>query len=53
MKYPIDRKERITLGGMKQTIHIWGTKKENPVLLFLHGEEYLVEGIAQSGSVKG
>ena len=23
------------------------------LLLFLHGEEYLVEGIAQSGSVKG
>ena len=37
MKYPIDRKERITLGGMKQTIHIWGTKAENPVVLFLHG----------------
>ena len=37
MKYPIDRKERITLGGMKQAIHIWGTKKENPVILFLHG----------------
>ena len=37
MKYPIDRKERIALGGMKQTIHIWGTKKDNPVVLFLHG----------------
>ncbi len=37
MKYPIDRKERIVLGGMKQTIHIWRTKKENPVILFLHG----------------
>ena len=37
MKYPIDRKERITLGGMQQTIHIWGTKNENPVVLFLHG----------------
>ena len=37
MKYAIDRKERITLGGMKQTIHIWGTRKENPVVLFLHG----------------
>ena len=23
------------------------------LLLFLHGEEYLVEGIANSGSVKG
>ena len=37
MKYPIDRKERVTLGGLKQTIHIWGTKAENPVVLFLHG----------------
>lgn len=37
MKYPIDRKEQIYLGGMKQTIHIWGTKQENPVILFLHG----------------
>lgn len=37
MKYPIDRKERVLLGGMKQTIHIWGTKPENPVVLFLHG----------------
>ena len=37
MKYPIDRKERILLGGLKQTIHIWGTKQENPVILFLHG----------------
>ena len=37
MKYPIDRKARITLGGMKQTIHIWGTKEANPVVLFLHG----------------
>lgn len=37
MKYPIDRKERITLGGAVQAIHIWGTKEENPVVLFLHG----------------
>ena len=37
MKYPSDRKERITLGGMKQAIHIWGKKAENPVILFLHG----------------
>jgi len=37
MRYPIDRKERIMLGGMLQTIHIWGTKHENPVVLFLHG----------------
>ena len=37
MKYPIDRKERISLGGIQQAIHIWGTKAENPVILFLHG----------------
>ena len=37
MKYPIDRKEQIVLGGLRQTIHIWGTKRENPVVLFLHG----------------
>ena len=37
MKYPIDRKERITINGLVQTIHIWGTKEENPVVLFLHG----------------
>ncbi len=37
MKLPIDRKERILLGGVKQAIHIWGTKPENPVILFLHG----------------
>lgn len=37
MKYPIDRKERVLLGGLQQTIHIWGTKAENPVILFLHG----------------
>ena len=37
MKYPIDLKERIILNGLKQTIHIWGTKMENPVVLFLHG----------------
>ena len=37
MKYPIDRKERIDLGGVKQAIHIWGTRQENPVILFLHG----------------
>ena len=36
-RYPIDRKERVTLGGLEQTIHIWGTKNENPVILFLHG----------------
>ena len=37
MKYPIDRKERIIINGLKQTIHIWGTKPDNPVVLFLHG----------------
>ena len=37
MKYPIDRKERVELGGLKQTIHIWGRDENNPALLFLHG----------------
>ncbi len=37
MSYSIDRKERVLLGGMKQTIHIWGSNPQNPVLLFLHG----------------
>lgn len=37
MKYPIDRKERVILGGLKQAIHIWGTRPENPAILFLHG----------------
>lgn len=36
MKCPIDRKEKVLLGGLKQIIHIWGTKQENPVVLFLH-----------------
>jgi pimeloyl-ACP methyl ester carboxylesterase len=37
MKYPIDRKESVPLGNLNQTIHIWGTNKNNPVILFLHG----------------
>ena len=37
MKYPIDIKKRIVLGGLEQAVHIWGTKQENPVVLFLHG----------------
>jgi len=37
MKQPIDIKEQVLLGGLKQTIHIWGSKEENPVVLFLHG----------------
>lgn len=36
-KYIIDRKERVTQGGLEQTIHIWSARRENPVLLFLHG----------------
>ena len=35
--YPIDRKEQVLLGDLKQTIHIWGTRRRNPVLLILHG----------------
>ena len=37
MTFPIDIKEKVVLGGLKQTIHIWGSKEENPVVLFLHG----------------
>ena len=37
MKLPIDIKKRIRINGQIQTIHIWGTKPENPVILFLHG----------------
>ena len=37
MTLTIDRKETVLLGGLKQTIHIWGSKAENPVVLFLHG----------------
>ncbi len=37
MKYPIDIKEKVLLGGVRQTVHIWGTRASNPVLLFLHG----------------
>lgn len=37
MKYPIDRKERVLLGGLHQTIHIWGRAEDKPVILFLHG----------------
>ena len=48
----IDRKCKVTLGGLPQKIHVKGDETK-PVLLFLHGEAYLVEGIAHSGSVKG
>lgn len=37
MKFDIDIKEKVLLNGLKQKIHIIGTKKENPVLLVLHG----------------
>ena len=47
MKYSIDRKEKITLGGMKQTIHIWGSKAENPVVLFLHDKKMGVDSKQQ------
>ena len=33
----INEKLKVTLGGLKQTIHIKGNNVDNPVLLFLHG----------------
>lgn len=33
----IDIKEKVKLNGLNQTIHIVGTKYENPVILMLHG----------------
>ena len=33
----IDIKEKVTLNGLPQTIHIKGNNENNPVLLFLHG----------------
>lgn len=36
-KFAIDIKQSIPLGGLMQKIHIWGTRFDAPVLLFLHG----------------
>ncbi len=37
MTYAIDVVRRVPIGGVRQKIHIRGTKRTNPVLLFLHG----------------
>ncbi len=37
MTYTIDVVRRVPIGGVRQKIHIRGTKRTNPVLLFLHG----------------
>lgn len=37
MGLSIDRKEHPALGGLSQTVHIWGSAAHKPVLLFLHG----------------
>jgi pimeloyl-ACP methyl ester carboxylesterase len=35
--FEIDSIRKVTLGGLRQKIHIRGTRISNPVLLFLHG----------------
>lgn len=37
MKYPIDEKLFVTLGGVKESIRIRSTDEKLPVLLFIHG----------------
>lgn len=37
MHFPIDLKLPLNLGGVQQTLRIWGTDENNPVILFLHG----------------
>lgn len=37
MKYAIDTRESILLGGVEQSIRIRGTDPGNPLLLFIHG----------------
>ena len=49
----LDVKRMVELNGFRQKVHIHSDDVTKPVLLFLHGEAYLVEGIAHSGSVKG
>ena len=36
-KHGIERLESATIGGIQQWLHIRGRKKDNPLLLFLHG----------------
>lgn len=36
-RFAIDRKDQVVLGDLPQTVHLWGSRPENPVLLILHG----------------
>lgn len=44
----IDIKEKVSLNGFKQKIHIWGTNENNKILLFLHGGP----GVANRHSIR-
>ena len=37
MHFPIDLKLQLNLGGVQQTIRVWGTDEKMPLVLFLHG----------------
>ena len=47
-KMKISIKEKVSLNGFKQKIHIWGTNPDNKILLFLHGGP----GVSNRHSIK-
>lgn len=37
VKFEINHKQQVQLGGVPQMIHVWSTDLDNPVILFIHG----------------